>query len=94
MARTKARKGPIKLPEFEPEPVDPQPRPAPTAIDLPPRQVIEAGVAKFLEMASLYWPTNQGGFKMTSFDLKNSQQLAMALGIVYMAMREKDFYGN
>lgn len=84
------RKGPIHIPDDEPQgvtiitPVDDAP------IDLPPKAVIDAGVAKFLELAKLNWPSQEGGFKLISFDMRNDRQLRVTLGLVFMAMREKE----
>jgi len=38
-------------------------------------------------MANLYWPAKGG---VISFDPRNKAQLRMALGLVYMAMKEID----
>jgi hypothetical protein len=62
----------------------------PDDILLPPPAVIEAGLRKFLEMAALHWPHQQGGFKLTSFDIRNDRQLRMTLGLAYMAMKEEE----
>lgn len=58
----------------------------PDEVNLPPRVVLDAGVAKFAELAKLHWPSKEDGFKLTSFDFKNAQQIRMTLGLVYLAM--------
>jgi hypothetical protein len=52
--------------------------------------VIDAGMLKFTELARLHWPASAGGFKLTSFDIRNDRQLRMTLGLVYMAMQLAD----
>jgi hypothetical protein len=61
-------------------------------LDLPPPEVLAAGVKKFLEYANLHWPTpsKDGDFKLTSFDYKNEYHLRVTLGLVYMAMKDAD----
>lgn len=83
------RRGMIDLPRFHRAQAEPLAEAdlTPTAIDLPAREVIEAGVSKFFEMANLYWPAKGG---VISFDPRNKAQLRMALGLVYMAMKEID----
>lgn len=83
------RKGPIRLPNLTAEEEN-RVEIRETTIDLPPWPVIDAGIAKFEEMAKLHWPAPEGGFKLVSFDIRNNQQLRMTLGLVYMAMRKMD----
>lgn len=82
-----ARKGPIRVPQFDPDEPEPMPDLGVTEVMLPAAAIIDAGVEKFLELAKLYWPAKDG-FKLTSFDMRNDRQLRMALGLVYMAMLE------
>lgn len=78
----------IKFPGFDEQrdPID-EADMVPTAVDLPPKYVIDAGVRKFIEMAKLYWPSKGG---VVAFDTKNSAQLSLAMGMVYLAMREAE----
>lgn len=63
-------------------------------ITLPPKAVLDAGVAKFREYAGLHWPAGRvvGGddLKLASFDHRNPYQLRVTLAMVYMAMKEAD----
>jgi hypothetical protein len=83
------KRGMIDVPRYDPKAkLDPPVEQAdmvPTAVDLPPPKVIEAGVEKFMEMANLYWPARGG---VITFDPRNKQQLRMTLGLVYLAMME------
>jgi hypothetical protein len=82
------RKGPLLIPDSEDDPATPafgEPEP----VVLPPRAVIDAGVAKFQEMLRLHWPARESGVSR-AFDVTNERQLRMALGLTYMAMREAD----
>jgi hypothetical protein len=86
------KRGPIRVPQDDPS--SPYAKfddnDKPEEVTLPPGTVIDVGVAKFLEMAGLHWPNQEGGFKLTSFDIRNDRQLRMTLGLVYIAMLEAD----
>ena len=61
-------------------------------LDMPPSEVLTAGVKKFMEYANLHWPapSKSDDFKLTSFDYKNDYHLRVTLGMVYMAMKDAD----
>lgn len=84
-----ARRGPIKIPDdlFE-EPKEVRDD-IPNEVRLPDKRIIDAGMAKFLEMARLHWPNAEGGFKTVSFDIRNDRQLRMTLALAFMAMMQE-----
>lgn len=59
-------------------------------VAMPDKAILDAGVAKFREYATLHWPTGKPGldekFKLASFDWRNDYHLRVTLGIVFMAM--------
>jgi hypothetical protein len=59
----------------------------PSEVVLPKPTIIDAGMAKFHELARQHWPAKEGGFKLTSFDMRNDRQLRYTLGLVFMAMK-------
>lgn len=82
------RRGPIRIPDDhdlrdEPQTVRDD---IPNEVKLPDKRIIDAGMAKFLEMARLHWPNAEGGFKTVSFDIRNDRQLRMTLALAFMAM--------
>lgn len=82
------KRGPIKIPDFEDDPrthVDIEPL---REVLLPPKEVLDAGVAKFYELVKLNWPNSANGFQLVQFDLRNEQQIRITLGAVFMAMRD------
>jgi hypothetical protein len=85
-------KGPIRVPA--PDPIEEMTGPAaePETVELPANEILDAGVAKFMELANLHWPTRglREGFLLTSFDIRDSHKLRMTLGLTYMAMKEQD----
>jgi len=84
------RRPPIRMPDREEDLPREVYEEAPSEIILPPPPVIDAGAAKFQELAKLHWPSQEGGFKLTGFDMRNDRQLRIMLGLVYMAMREAE----
>lgn len=84
------RKGPLRVPGIDPDLQINQQTLTDETVDLPPADVIDAGMLKFTELARLHWPASAGGFKLTSFDIRNDRQLRMTLGLVYMAMQLAD----
>jgi hypothetical protein len=82
------RKGPLRIPDAEEEQpaLDPG---EPATVELPPRHVLDAGIARFGEMMRLHWPSRESGVSK-AFDVTNERQLRMALGLTYMAMRDAD----
>lgn len=86
-----AKRGPITVPDFDPEEASRGPAPPATQdVILPCKPVLDAGVEKFTELARLHWPSQDGGFKLTSFDMTNDRMLRITLGLVYQAMRRED----
>lgn len=91
-------KGPIKVaveddPVTEAVMVDSPPE----QVVLPRREVLDAGVKKFLEYASLHWPaqrTPEGDFKLAPFDHRNNYHLRVTLGMVFNEMRRVDETSN
>jgi hypothetical protein len=82
------RKGPLTIPDAEEETVAAVPG-EPDAVLLPPKHVVDAGIAEFMRLARLHWPARESGVSI-AFDLKNERQLFYTLGLTYMAMREAD----
>jgi hypothetical protein len=82
------RKGPLLIPDAEEEATPAAPG-EPEAVLLPPRHVVDAGIAEFLRLARLHWPARESGISI-SFDIKNERQLFYTIGLVYMAMRDAD----
>lgn len=77
----------IKFPKYEGGDDKPWVEPAPPAeVTLPPSPIIDAGVAKFLELANLNWPKQKGDFSLVRFDLRNIAMLRMTIGLVYREM--------
>ena len=81
----------IRFPKYDSDDEKPYVEPPPPAdVLLPEARTLDAGVAKFLELANLNWPKQKGDFSLVRFDLKNIQMLRMTLGLVFMEMLEVD----
>ena len=80
--------GPVRIPDPQPQKRKHRFKPKdPEDVILPPRQVLEAGLAKFKEMAGLHWPSKDGSY---AFDVKNAGQMMITLGLVYMSMKDAE----
>jgi hypothetical protein len=82
------RKGPLLIPDAEEEATQAAPG-EPEPVLLPPKHVVDAGIAEFMRLARLHWPARESGISI-SFDIKNERQLFLTIGLVYKAMREAE----
>lgn len=91
-----SRKGPIKVAVVEEEETVYHADMDTKIIEMPGKEVLDAGVRTFMEYAGLHWPTHSTPdekFKMESFNYKNDYHLRVTLGMVFNAMKAADERG-